>query len=213
MASDPRMARPAVRWVLLLATAVLLVPPGSGARAGMVDHFILGVFFASNLVLTFLPRARRNSPRLDYALVIADTFLVSTALFHSGLDGGRFVAVFFLVLLLSATGADLPRLLVGATLVAGVYLYLMSSQGGGGFATLATRVPFLYVVALYYGRLAIQVREQSDRQRRTEREKAELQAFLEVASATTSTLDLHQVLYVVAQRVARMVNALRCSIL
>ena len=214
MSHDPRKARTAVRWVLLLATAVLLLPPGSGARAGIVDHAVLGIFFASNLVLTFLPKSKRDSPRLDYALVIADTFLVSTVLFHSGLDGGRFVAVFFLVLLLSAIGTDLPRLLVGATLVAGVYLYLVSSRAeGGGFATLATRVPFLYVVALYYGRLALQVREQGELQRRTEREKAELQAFLEIASATTSTLDLHQVLFVVAQRVARMVGALRCSIL
>ncbi|HUD71458.1 MAG TPA: ATP-binding protein [Dongiaceae bacterium] len=214
MSHDPRMARPAVRWVLLLATAVLLLPPGSGARAGLVDHVVLGIFFASNLVVTFLPKSARNSPRLDYALVIADTFLVSTALFHAGIDGGRFVTVFFLVLLLSAIGTDLPRLLVGATLVAGVYLYLVSSQSeGAGFATLMTRVPFLYVVALYYGRLALQVREQGERQRRTDREKAELQAFLEVASATTSTLDLHEVLFVVAQRVARMVNALRCSIL
>jgi PAS domain S-box-containing protein len=200
--------------VLLLATAMLLMPPGSAHALEWFDQVLLGVFFASNLVLTLLPRHLRGTPRVDYAIVIGDTFLVSTALFHAGVDNGRFVTVFFLVLLMSAIGADLPRLVAGATLVAGLYMYLVADTSvAGGLVALLTRLPFLYVVALYYGNVALQVRAHDERQRRTEREKEELQAFLEITAATNSTLDLHHVLYVVAQRVAHLVNALRCSIL
>ncbi|HET8946062.1 MAG TPA: ATP-binding protein, partial [Candidatus Polarisedimenticolia bacterium] len=45
------------------------------------------------------------------------------------------------------------------------------------------------------------------------REKAELEALVDVTAATTSTLDLHRILYVISQRVARLVDAKRCSIL
>ena len=208
------LVRPALRWVLLLATAILLLPPGSSHAMERFDQILLGVFFVSNLVLTLLPRHLRTTPRLDYAIVIGDTFLLSTGLFHAGVDSGRFVTVFFLVLLMAAIGADLPRLLAGATLVAGLYLYLVADTSvAGGLVALLTRLPFLYVVALYYGHIALQVREHDERQRRTEREKEELQAFLEITAATNSTLDLHHVLFVVAQRVAHLVTALRCSIL
>jgi len=211
---EPGLVRLVLRWVLLVATASLLLTPGSAHAPERFDQILLAVFFASNLALTLLPRQLRGTPRLDYAIVIGDTFLVSTALFHAGVDNGRFVTVFFLVLFMAAIGADLPRLMAGATLVAGLYMYLVADTSvAGGLVALLTRLPFLYVVALYYGHIALRVREHDERQRRTEREKKELQAFLEITAATNSTLDLHHVLFVVTQRVAHLVNALRCSIL
>lgn len=202
-----------MRWLLLFATAAILLPPGPGRSPSAVVWLLLAGFFVSNLVLTFLPRIPRLSARMDYAVVIADTFLVSTGLFYAGIDGGRFPVVFFVVLLLAAIVQDLPRLLAGATVVAALYLYLVAGTMPGDPWPLLTRVPFLYVVALYFGHMAGQVREEHERHRRTEREKLELQAFLEVTAATNSTLDLHQVLYAVAFRVAQLVDAMRCSIL
>jgi PAS domain S-box-containing protein len=205
---------PALRWVLILATAGLLMPPGFASSPGSFDLILFAAFILSNIALMASPRALRASSTLDYGLVIADTFLVSTGLFHAGLDGGRFATVFFMVLLVSAVGPDLVQLVAGASLVAGIYIYLVA--GATGVAdpwTLLTRIPFLYVVALYYGHIATRVRDREARHRRTEREKDDLHAFLEVTAATTSTLDLHQILFLVAERVARLINALRCSIL
>jgi PAS domain S-box-containing protein len=212
--SDPRLLRPVLRWVLILATASLLVPAGFSTAPDVFDLALLSAFILSNLLFLAVPPALRLGPGFDYILVIADTFLVSSALFHADLDGGRFVLVFFMVLLLAAIGPDLIQLVAGASLLAGLYIYLVA---GGATAvdpwTLLTRVPFLYVVALYYGHIATRVRVREKRHRQTERDMEELQAFVEVTAATTSTLDLHQVLFVVVQRVAKLVGALRCSIL
>ena len=212
--SEPRLLRPILRWVLVLATASLLVPAGFSKAPGPFELALLSAFILSNLLYMAVPPARRLGPGFDYVLVIADTFLVSSALFHADLDGGRFVLVFFMVLLFSAVGPDLVQLVAGASLLAGLYIYLVAGSG----VTLdpwplLTRVPFLYVVALYYGHVATWVRDREKRHRQTEHDMRELQAFVEVTAATTSTLDLHQVLFVVVQRVAQLVNALRCSIL
>ena len=211
---DPAMVRPALRWVLIFATAALLLPPGLRTRPGGLETALLVLFFGSNVALTLAPRAVRLSPRLDYVIMVADTFLLSMSLFQVGFDEGRFPIAFFLVLLLSALGPDLSRLVVGATLVAGLYVYLLAESSGQGQAwALLTRIPFLYAVALYFGEMACQVRERHEQHRRAEREKEELRAFLEVTAATNSTLDLRQILYTVTLRVARLVSALRCSIL
>ena len=92
-----------------------------------------------------------------------DSFTAQRALISlNALYGGRFVLVFFMVLLLSAVGPDLVQLVAGASLLAGLYIYLVA----GNASTLdpwplLTRVPFLYVVALYYGHIATWVREQA----------------------------------------------------
>jgi PAS domain S-box-containing protein len=208
--------RLALRWMLILATALLLFPPGTGARPHLFATLLLVAFVASNAVLTVLPEARFRARNLEYLVVIADTFLVSLALFQAGLSASHLPLVFFLTLLLAVLGADLPRTIVGITLVSGLYLYLLwrGAPGHGlDLGSFLMRLPFLYVTGLYYGHLVHQARVEQEQARRVEREKQELQTFLEVTSATTSTLDLHEVLFVIVRRIAALVSALRCSIL
>jgi PAS domain S-box-containing protein len=208
------LVQPALRWVLMVATAAMLAPPGLRGGFGPVETALLLAWFASNLVLALFSRRARVSPLLDYAIVIADTFLLSAALFQAGLDGGRLPLVFFLVMLLAALGPELRRLVAGATLVAFLYVYLLANAPGDGETWgLLTRVPFLFAVALYFGSIARAVRAHHEEIGRTLRRMDELQAFLEVTAATNSSLDLQRVLYVVTERVARLVDAMRCSVL
>jgi PAS domain S-box-containing protein len=211
-----KMVRLALRWLLILATAPLLA--FSGLRPGL-DAFtvtLLLAFAASNVALSFLPETWFRSHKLDSLVVVADTVLISLALFHVGPGRGHLLLVFFLTLLLTVLGADLTRAIVGVTLVGCLYLYLdWGNQSGGtlAFAAFLLRLPFLYVTGLYYGHLAAQSRLAQNRLHSIEHQKRAMETFLDVTSATTSTLDLHEVLYIVVTRIARLVNVQRCSIL
>ena len=211
-----KTVRLALRWMLILATALVLAPPGAAGPPDGLTTPLIVAFALSNVALGFLAPAHFRSRKLDYLVVIADTFLVSLALFHPGLENSHLPLVFFLTLLLAALGPDLPRTVAGATLVSGLYLYLTSrgaAAGAQGMSAVLLRVPFLYVVALYYGHLVYQARLDQEWARRMMVEKHDAETFLEITAATTSTLDLHEVLYLIVQRVAGLVNALRCSIL
>ena len=212
--TDLMPPRPSLRWILLAATGLVLLPSATGPSQDPVALGLLLAFGLGNAVIALLPRTVQGRPGFDHVLVIADTLLVSMALFHANVDGGRFVVVFFLTMLLAGFGLDLTRLAAGATLIAGLYLYLLArSPEPVDAMALWSRVPFLYIVALHYGVLAAGARARDVRRLKTEREKAELLALVDVTAATTSTLDLHRILYVISQRVAALVNAKRCSIL
>ncbi len=214
--ASAKKVRLALRWMLILATACLLAPPGLQIKLGSFETLLLVAFALSNIALSLVPEPHFGSRNLEFLTVIADTFLVSLGLFRSGLEGGDLPMAFFLNLLLAALGRDLPRIMVGATLVSGFYLYLTRAQGAAGslgLTALLLRVPFLYTVALYYGHLVIQARLEQNHARRIERQTHELLTLHEITSATTSTLDLKEVLHVIVQHIARLVNALRCSIL
>ena len=149
--ASPKTIRLALRWMLILATALILSPPGS-IRLTAFDLGLVLAFAGSNLAFTFLPERVFRSRNLEYVVVVADTFLVSLALFRAGLEGGDLPLAFFLNLLLAALGTDLLRIVAGATVVSGFYLYLMRYHGAEGvdLSALLMRIPFLYTAALYY---------------------------------------------------------------
>ncbi len=212
--ASAKTLRVALRWMLILATALILAPPG-GPRPRAFEVGLILAFAASNIALTYLPERLFRSRRLEYLVVIADTFLVSLVLFRSGIEGSDLALAFFLNLMLAALGTDLVRIMAGATLVSAFYLYMTRLSGGAdvGLTPLLLRVPFLYTAALYYGHLVQQGRLEQVRAGQIERERLELKTFHEITSATTSTLDIKEVLYLIAQRIAILVDARRCSIL
>jgi PAS domain S-box-containing protein len=214
---DPRKARLALRWMLILATAMILLPFGPGGRPRPFDTILILAFVFSNIALSLLKPATLHSRALEYVVVISDTFLVSLALFHAGLQQSHLPLVFFLTLILAALGPDLPRMVVGTSLVAGLYLYLTWRAGAPAGAAevggLFMRLPFLYVAGLYYGHLVQGVRQEQAEFRRVVSERRDLETFLEVTNAANSSLDLHEVLYTITRRIALLVNAQRCSIL
>ncbi|MBI1949864.1 MAG: response regulator [Acidobacteria bacterium] len=212
--ASPKTVRLALRWMLILATALILSPPGD-MRLTAFDFGLVLSFVASNIALTCLPEGLFRSRNLEYLVVVADTFLVSLGLFRAGLEGGDLPLAFFLNLLLAALGTDLPRIMAGATVVSGFYLYLMRRHGAGEgeLTSLLMRLPFLYTAALYYGHLVHQGRIEQAQFGRSERERMELKTFHEITTATTSTLDLREVFYLIVQRIALLVSARRCSVL
>ena len=212
--AGPKTIRLALRWMLILATALILSPPG-GIRLTAFDLGLVLAFVASNLALTALPERVFRSRNLEYVVVVADTFLVSLALFRTGLEGGDLPLAFFLNLLLAAMGTDLVRIVAGSTVVSGFYLYLMTRRGAEGIdlSALLMRIPFLYTAALYYGHLVHQGRKDQALSGRIERERMELKTFHEITAATTSTLELREVFYLIVQRIAHLVGARRCSVL
>ncbi len=204
----------ALRWFLILTIALLLAPPGSGRTPGAYQIALLLAFVLSNVALTFFPSSRIDQRRLEFLAVIADTFLIAVALFSAGLRNSNLPLVFFITLLLSILGASVSRTALAATLTAGLYLYLTwRTSDGAGMTEVLLRLPFLYVSALYYGHIVVKAREEMSRVRRVEREKRDLETLVEVTGATTSTLDLHEVLYIIVRRIALLVRALRCSII
>ena len=212
--ASAKTLRLALRWILILATALILLPPGATGPHAFEIGLILA-FAASNIALTYLPARLFGSRRLEYLVVISDTFLLSLGLFRVGLEGTDLPLAFFLNLILAALGSDLKKIMAGATLVSGFYLYVTRFHGGAAvdLESLLLRIPFLYTAALYYGHLVHQGRREQARAGKIEREALELKTLQEVTSATTSTLDIKEVLYLIAQRIALMVEARRCSIL
>jgi signal transduction histidine kinase len=176
-----------LRWVLIIATSYLVLfsrplkdtPPGVG--------LFVAAYLGSNLLLTTLLRRVRKWPRLDLALVLFDTVAVCTGLALTANAAIDFFPVYFLVIFVGALSEQL-RVVVGvAVLISVVHLATLSAfvdfsrLVDGGYIL---RIPFLFVVALFFGYLVQCVRGQQ----RAEKARARQRRRTEILSAVTHDL-------------------------
>jgi signal transduction histidine kinase len=145
-----------LRWVLIVATSylVLFSRPLSEVTPA-VALFIAG-YLASNVIVTeMLPRLQ--SPGiLDWILIVVDTVALSVALILTNTTSNDLFILYFAVLFLSALSERIGLVVGAAFLVTVAHLYTLSH-----FVELAVllqpaymlRIPFLFVVALFFGHL------------------------------------------------------------
>ncbi len=157
-----------LRWVLIIATAYLMLfsrPLGSTPPS--VALFV-ALYFGSNVVLSeLLPRWRRRLA-VDAGLVLFDTAAICLGLALTANVSSDFFLLYFLVLFLGALTERLG-LVVGAAVVASV-VHLSTVSSFVDFNHLLRegyllRIPFLLVVALFFGHLVENEAESRERLR------------------------------------------------
>lgn len=163
-----------LRWVLIVATAylVLFTRPLSEVTPGLA-LFVAG-YLASNVLLTeWLPRLR-SPAMLEWVVMGVDTVALTTALIISGAGSNDLFVLYFAILFLSALSERLGLVVGAAVLITIANLYTVALyEGIGALLThrYMLRLPFLFVVALFFGHLVALAR-QREREREADRARA-----------------------------------------
>ncbi len=151
-----------LRWVLIIATSYLVLFSRPLEAAPPSVGLFVAAYLGSNLLLTTLMRRLRSWQWLDITLVLFDTIAVCTGLALSANASVDFFPVYFLVVFIGALTERL-RLVVGAAvLISVVHLFTLSrfvdlpQLISAGYVM---RIPFLFVVALFFGYLVQGVRK------------------------------------------------------
>jgi len=148
------------------------------------------------VALTLLPRVTIRSRNLEYLTVISDTFLVALALFRAGLDQVHLPLVFFPHASPGRSRTRPARMIAGTTALAAFYLVLTwrgitGARKRWSRSSCACRSCTSSSVLRTPGAAGP---SRTGRRRAVEVEKQELETFLEVTKAATSTLELDKVL-------------------
>jgi signal transduction histidine kinase len=150
-----------LRWVLIVATAYLLLFHHAYLQAPPIISAFLAAYLASNLVVAALLRRVRSQKRLEMGIAVFDAAALSLALFLTRDFSSDFFLLYFVVIFLAALTERLSFLVVIAVAIS--LLHLSVTMGALSLtAFLASgallRVTFLFVVALFFGYLVERVR-------------------------------------------------------
>lgn len=160
-----------LRWVLIVATSYLvLFSHPLTAVTPTVALFVAG-YLASNVALIELLPRLRSPAVLDGVLIVVDTAALSFAVVLTDPSSSDLCVLYFAVLFLSALSERIGLVVGAALLVTVAHLYTVAHFVGVGVLFqqgYMLRIPFLFVVALFFSHLVhhARVRERSAEENR-----------------------------------------------
>jgi len=140
-----------LRWMVIIVTSYLILfGRGRVADLGLGQAFILA-YVLSNIILSFLPGAWFSNPKLFYSLVVFDTAIVSLGMYLSENVTTDFYLVFFLIIIFASMSRNYRLLIAISGITACLYGALLFSWGLLHSEHLIMRIPFIFIMAGFYG--------------------------------------------------------------
>ncbi len=204
-----------LRWLLVISTAYIMIfSDGEPAWLSM-EVLLIGLLLLSNIILWRLPNSIIEWVHFDQIVIIVDTTLVSICLYLTGSVETDFYLVYFLVIMVTTIGKDVRQTINNASLVTGIYgfmLFRSTSVDEFTSSTVFLRLPFLFVISIFYGYLTDIARKEKWLRNKIETEKQDLEFLLEITHTISSTLRAEDVMKIVVNKVSKVLDVKRCSV-
>jgi len=172
---------------VVIATCAYLVFSGS-AEIAMAPLLYVAVFVASNVALAFAQPPLFYRPHFGPCLLLVDTAVILFGMSWShGLSQDLLLAYFFTVFLITI-GETVGQVAIGSALIAAVYGYWLWISGSASLVSEAwVRLPFFFLVAVFYASLIDQLKRERHRRVEAESENEHLRFLLDLASVFSET--------------------------
>ncbi len=181
-----------LRWVLIISCSSLILfqkNPGENRNA---VHFVVLMLILSNVFLSAISSKWFTSKYFEHSLLTLDILLVTASIWLSGGVKSELYLLYFLVIMIAAVGETIKAIIWSAALVSIVYLAMMASVSERASALdpeILIRIPFFFVVALFYGYFAQQVRVERSKKAEVQKELNAATQLSEISTLLAGTLD------------------------
>ncbi len=171
-----------IRWPVVIICSYLLLYPSSHVIPPWVLHAFILAYVASNVALYFVDEDRFLSPAFYYPIVVLDTIVLTLSLIINGNVEADFYLTYFLLIIICCFFED-PKILTAVSVIAPlVYMLLLFQSAGSLHPSVFLRLPFLFVVSLFYGYFAQLIRVQKALKEEAEQKNQGKKEVLDIVS-------------------------------
>lgn len=200
-----------LRSVVIFTASYLVLFGGHRLTTANVGYVVL--LIASNVALGCSPTWLFTTRHFPTVLLLGDTALVLLGLYQTVGFSQEFLIVYFFTIFLTTAAETLAQIAIGATLVSGLYGYwLWLSTNGAMDATHWLRLPFFFVVAIFYAFLTDELKVERRRREAAERERENLRLLLEISGASTDAAVAAECIKGVGGLIQSALPHLRCAV-
>lgn len=215
MGADRKRIVLLLRSVVIATSAyVVLADPGRPEIGIRLDQAIfVALFVLSNVALAIAPRRWFELPQFGPLLLLTDTaFILFGLAWRQGMTQDLLFVYFFTVFLITV-GESLVAIAIGGALVSGVYGDWLWTHGNLGLNSSDwLRIPFFFLVAIFYGSLTERLKEERRRRESAERESQHLRLLLDVAGIFSETNATREFVHGISRFVEAACPEMRCEV-
>ena len=150
-----------LRWVLIIATCYLVLFSRPLSEVTPAMALFVAAYLASNIVVTELVPGLRSATGLEWVLVVIDIAALSLAIVLTGSAAHDLFVLYFAVLFLSALSERIGLVVGAALLIVVAHFYTVAQYVDPAVLLqqrYMVRIPFLFMVALFFGHVVQQAR-------------------------------------------------------
>ncbi len=196
-----------LRWLVVIICSYLLISSEETWLSPTSVHAFILIYVLSNFVLYWVEDRLFDSSYFYSPLVIFDTLFVTASLVISGQVETDFYLAYFLIVILCTIWQDFRGLVVVAVLATLLYGYFLFKTNQTLDPSIYLRIPFLFVISLFYGYFAQVVRAEKALKEKAEQEAQDMAMIQTLSQSFPSSLDYKQVLETLGDKINHVVHA------
>lgn len=188
-----------MRWLIVLLVIFLAGFSERGLNFGSKNYLLAVFFFASNLILTFVPARIFEKKWLNYLIFLSDIAFVSAAVYFAEGINTDFYLIYFLSIFMSSVGQNVKGTIPVAFVASVFYGWLVYHNSGPEVFSSPSfwiRLPFFFLVALFSsfwaGQAAVERKKKEEEERVNQRLKHEIELATNEIMKTNESLKYYK---------------------
>ncbi len=196
-----------LRWLIVIITSYMLLTSSSTWLGPTLVNTTILFYILTNILIYFVDDRYFDSSYFYSPLVVFDTLYVTASLVLSGQIGTDFYLAYFLIIILCTIWHDFRGLLVISALATLLYGYFLLQTGNLRDESMYLRIPFLFIISLFYGYFAQVVDREKELKEQAEQKAKDMAMIQSLSQALPSSLDYRQILTTLGQKINQVMHA------
>jgi PAS domain S-box-containing protein len=146
-----------VRLMVIVTTAYFIIfSPSAGKGLEIYGYIFITVYLLTNLIVAYIPEKFFYDDKIFYGFILSDSILLPAGIYFSGYVGSDLYLMFFFIISLTTMSSRFGYLMINTLFFSIIYGWLLYQKGfltGPMAVSYLIQIPFIIVIAMFYGYL------------------------------------------------------------
>jgi PAS domain S-box-containing protein len=146
-----------VRLMVIVTTAYFIIfSPSAGKGVEIYGYIFITVYLLTNLIVAYIPEKFFYDDKIFYGFILSDSILLPAGIYFSGYIGSDLYLMFFFIISLTTMSSRFGYLMINTLFFSIIYGWLLYQKGlltGPTAVSHLIQIPFIIVIAMFYGYL------------------------------------------------------------
>ena len=166
-----------VRLMVIITTAYfILFSPSASKEWENYGYAFIAFYLMTNLIVSQIPQKYFYDDKIFFGFILCDSILLPAGIYLSGYAGSDLYLMYFFIILLATISSRLEYLMMSTIIFSVIYGWLLYQKGfleGPAAISYLLRIPFIIVIAMFYGYIITTRLKDKDRRINEVRERYE----------------------------------------
>ena len=146
-----------IRLIVIITTSYFITfSPSAGKGWEIYGYIFIAFYLLTNLVVAYIPEKYFYDDKIFYGFILSDSILLPAGIFFSGYVGSDIYLMFFFIISLTTMSTQFGYLMINTLFFSVIYGWLLYQKGlltGPMAVSYLIQIPFIIVIAMFYGYL------------------------------------------------------------